>query len=80
MDKSDICGVLEAERGAGPESFTDTEGYATHSSNVLRTLGYFSLIGLHRVHVLLGDYTTALKVLDPIDLDKPGIFTKVAKP
>jgi translation initiation factor 3 subunit L len=77
VDKSEICGVLEAERN-GQDNFSEKEGYDYNSSNVLRTLGYFSLIGLHRIHVLLGDYTTALKVLDPIDLDKPGIFTKVA--
>ena len=77
VDKSDICAVLEKER-AGLDNFSEKEGYDYNSSNVLRTLGYFSLIGLHRIHVLLGDYTTALKVLDPIDLDKPGIFTKVA--
>ncbi|KAG6334199.1 hypothetical protein ID866_4884 [Astraeus odoratus] len=29
-----------------------------------RQLGYFSLIGLLRVHVLLGDFTLALKVMD----------------
>jgi len=29
-----------------------------------RHLGYFSLIGLLRVHVLLGDFTLALKVMD----------------
>jgi translation initiation factor 3 subunit L len=31
-------------------------------------LGYFSILGLVRVHVLLGDYTLALKMLDDIDL------------
>lgn len=31
-------------------------------------LGYFSILGLLRVHVLLGDYTLALKTLDDIDL------------
>jgi len=77
VDKSEIHKVLDRER-KGEESFTDREGYDYHSSNVLRTLGYFSLIGLHRVHCLLGDYTVALKVLDPIDLDKQGMFTKVA--
>ena len=33
-----------------------------------RLLGYFSLIGLLRVHVMLSDYTLALKVLDDIDV------------
>lgn len=31
-------------------------------SNVRRMLGYFSLVGLLRVHSILGDYTTAIKV------------------
>jgi translation initiation factor 3 subunit L len=72
-----MTAVLERER-AGVEAFAEKEGYDYNQSNVLRTLGYFSLIGLHRIHVLLGDYTTALQVLDPIDLDKPGMFSKVA--
>jgi len=38
-------------------------------------LGYFSIIGLMRVHCLLGDYALALAVLDPIDLNKKGLFT-----
>ena len=33
---------------------------------MLRTLGYFSLIGLLRMHTLLGDYEAALKALAPI--------------
>lgn len=31
-------------------------------------LGYFSLVGLLRVHVLLGDFTLALKVMDNVAL------------
>ena len=33
---------------------------------MLHTLGYFSLIGLLRMHTLLGDYEAALKALAPI--------------
>ena len=33
-----------------------------------RMLGYFSIIGLLRVHVLLGDFTLALKVMDNVEL------------
>lgn len=40
--------------------------------------GYFSIIGLLRVHVLLGDYTLALKMLDHIDLGKKsGLINRV---
>jgi translation initiation factor 3 subunit L len=38
-----------------------------------RMLGYFSVIGLLRVHVLLGDFTLALKVLDHIELNQKVI-------
>jgi translation initiation factor 3 subunit L len=33
-------------------------------------LGYFSIVGLLRMHCLMGDYWLALKTLDPIDLSK----------
>ncbi|KAG6376727.1 RNA polymerase I-associated factor PAF67-domain-containing protein [Boletus reticuloceps] len=33
-----------------------------------RQLGYFSLIGLLRVHVLLGDFTLALKIMEQVGL------------
>lgn len=52
--------------------FCETEGYEGHSSNVLRTIGYFSLVGLLRVHCLLGEYETALKALGPINPFKTG--------
>ena len=77
VDKSGIEDILERER-RGEEKFSDKEGYDYNSSNVLRVLGYFSLVGLCRVHCLLGDYHGALRALDPIDLEKPGLFTKVA--
>ncbi len=37
-------------------------------------LGYFSIIGLLRVHCLLGDYTLALKMMDNIELNKKVWF------
>jgi translation initiation factor 3 subunit L len=40
-------------------------------------LGYFSILGLLRVHVLLGDYTLALGMLDGINLNKKALFTRV---
>eukprot|EP01134_Creolimax_fragrantissima_P006716 CFRG6716T1 len=39
-----------------------------------RQLGYFSLIGLCRVHCILGDYYTSLKVLENVELTKKGIM------
>ncbi len=62
-----ILSAADAQR-----RFCETEGYEGHSSNVLRTMGYFSLIGLLRVHCLLGEYETALKALGPIQPFKTG--------
>ncbi|KAK0548716.1 hypothetical protein OC845_003429 [Tilletia horrida] len=43
-----------------------------------KLLGYFSTIGLLRVHVLLGDYTLALKTLDFVELNKKsGLMNRV---
>lgn len=33
-------------------------------------LGYFSIIGLLRVHSLLGDFTLALKVMENVELNQ----------
>lgn len=38
--------------------------------SLYKMLGYFSLIGLLRLHSLLGDYYQALKVLENIDFNK----------
>jgi translation initiation factor 3 subunit L len=40
-------------------------------------LGYFSIIGLLRVHCLLGDYSLALKVMDNIEMNKKALFARV---
>jgi len=40
-------------------------------------LGYFSLISLARVHVLLGDYHTALQIIEPIDPPRKGLYQKI---
>ena len=42
-----------------------------------KMLGYFSLIGLLRLHSLLGDYFQAIKVLENVELNKKVI--KVVK-
>ncbi|KAJ3005511.1 UNVERIFIED_CONTAM: hypothetical protein HDU68_004580, partial [Siphonaria sp. JEL0065] len=47
------------------------------SRPLYRMLGYFSIIGLCRVHTLLGDYTLALKALENIELNKKGLFARV---
>lgn len=42
-----------------------------------RTLGYFSIICLLRVHVLLGDFTLALKVMENVELSQKAPLTRV---
>ncbi len=42
-----------------------------------KMLGYFSIIGLLRVHCLLGDYTLALKTMENVELNKKGLFARV---
>ena len=49
--------------------------YGTRS--LYRMLGYFSIIGLLRVHCLLGDFSLALKTLDDIELNKKAMFARV---
>jgi len=47
------------------------------SKSLYRMLGYFSIIGLLRVHCLLGDFSLALKTLDDIELNKKAMFARV---
>jgi translation initiation factor 3 subunit L len=37
---------------------------------IYRMLGYFSIIGLLRVHVHLGDFTLALKVMQNVEFNQ----------
>ncbi|KAL5975939.1 hypothetical protein ACLOJK_020268 [Asimina triloba] len=77
VEKSTIIQILEQEK-EGLEQFTSTDGYDYNGgSNVLKVLGYFSMVGLLRVHCLLGDYHTGLKCLAPIDISRPGVYTNV---
>jgi len=88
ITKSDIDNTLEKE-AKGEDKFSANDGYDFDSSNVLRLLGYFSMIGLLRVHCLIGDYHGGLKVfnagssqgglltLEAADSVNSGMFTKV---
>lgn len=77
VEKSQIINILEREK-EGSEVFTQTDGYDYDGgSNVLKMLGYYSMIGLLRVHCLLGDYHTGLKCLAPIDISQQGVYTTV---
>lgn len=45
--------------------------------SMYRMLGYFAIIGLLRLHCQLGDYHLALKMMENIELNKKGLFTRV---
>jgi translation initiation factor 3 subunit L len=76
IEKSDIVQILMDEESSA--SFTATDGYDYQGgSNVLKVLGYFSIVGLLRVHCLLGDYSSGLKCLLPIDINQQGVFSSV---
>ncbi|KIM22893.1 hypothetical protein M408DRAFT_332664 [Serendipita vermifera MAFF 305830] len=68
-----LAGVKEGKTEAEIQQIAGEYG----SKPLYRMLGYFSLIGLLRVHVLLGDFTLALKVMDNIELNQKAFFTRV---
>ena len=49
--------------------------FGRHS--LYKMLGYFSLVGLLRLHSLLGDYYQAIKVLENIELNKKSLYSRV---
>jgi translation initiation factor 3 subunit L len=61
------------KRGEEPTAVAGDYG----SKPLYRMLGYFSIIGLLRVHCLLGDFSLALKTLDDIELNKKAMFARV---
>ena len=61
------------KRNEDPMAFAGEYG----SRPLYRMLGYFSIIGLLRVHCLLGDFSLALKTLDDIELNKKAMFARV---
>ncbi|TFK24101.1 eukaryotic translation initiation factor 3 subunit 6 [Coprinopsis marcescibilis] len=77
MQKSRINEYIGAQReGKSVEEINEIVGEYGQKP-LYRMLGYFSIIGLLRVHVLLGDFTLALKVLDNIELNQKSPFTRV---
>lgn len=65
VEKSNIKRQLEVYASGGdPDSVAGDFG--RHS--LYKMLGYFSLVGLLRLHSLLGDYYQAIKVLENIEL------------
>jgi len=66
-DKSEIEATLEGQLASS--SFA--------RANLYKMVGYFSLIGLLRMHCLMADYRLALQTVQRIDLSKKGLFTRV---
>ncbi|KAI5198364.1 eukaryotic translation initiation factor 3 [Aureobasidium subglaciale] len=74
IQRSQIQEQLEArKRGEDPAAYAGEYG----NRPLYQMLGYFSLIGLLRVHCLLGDFSMALKTLDNIDLNKKSMFPRI---
>ncbi|GFO02337.1 eukaryotic translation initiation factor 3 subunit l [Plakobranchus ocellatus] len=74
VDKSNINKQLEVyTSGGNPDSVAGEFGQ--HS--LYKMLGYFSLVGLLRLHSLLGDYYQALKALENIDFNKKSLYSRV---
>ncbi|KAK3997710.1 translation initiation factor 3 complex subunit L [Cladorrhinum sp. PSN332] len=74
IQKSQITEQLNAmKRNEDPALVAGIYG----GKNLYRMLGYFSIIGLLRVHCLLGDFSLALKTLDDIELNKKAMFARV---
>lgn len=74
VDISDIKKQLEAaSQGIDPQTVAGKFG----SLSFYKMLGYFSLVGLLRVHSLLGDYYQAIKVLEPIEIHKKSQYSHI---
>lgn len=74
IQRSQINEQLEAMK-RNEDPMTVAGEYGTRP--LYRMLGYFSIIGLLRVHCLLGDFSLALKTLDDIELNKKAMFARV---
>ncbi|KAL1891915.1 hypothetical protein Cpir12675_004774 [Ceratocystis pirilliformis] len=74
VQRSQMTEQLAAQR-RGEDPLTVAGEYG--SRNLYQRLGYFSIIGLLRVHCLLGDFSLALKTLDDIELNKKAMFSRV---
>ncbi|WVR06875.1 eukaryotic translation initiation factor 3 subunit L [Kwoniella sp. DSM 27419] len=77
VQKSQINEQLKAEKeGKTAEEVAEIAG-EYGSKPLYRNLGYFSLICLLRVHVLLGDPTLALQTMENVDLSGGAFLTRI---
>ena len=74
VDKSNINKQLEAYTTGGDPDAVAGE-FGRHA--LYKMMGYFSLVGLLRLHSLLGDYYQAIKVLEKIELNKKSLYSRV---
>ncbi|XP_055342848.1 eukaryotic translation initiation factor 3 subunit L-like [Paramacrobiotus metropolitanus] len=73
VEKSRIQEQLEIYNAGGdPTSKFESGSFADHP--MYKMLGYYSLISLMRLHCLLGDYYSALKVLENVELGKKHLL------
>ncbi|KAJ2005045.1 hypothetical protein GGI04_000839 [Coemansia thaxteri] len=75
IQKSSICEQLRvAQQGGDVMEAAGEFG----SRPLYKMLGYFSIVGLVRVHCMLGDYTLALQTLENIELgNSRALYTRV---
>ncbi|CAI6340422.1 unnamed protein product [Periconia digitata] len=74
IQRSQISEQLSAiKRGEDPKAYAGEYGQRP----LYQMLGYFSIVGLLRVHCLLGDFSLALKTLDDMELNKKSMFARV---
>ncbi|XP_019761835.1 eukaryotic translation initiation factor 3 subunit L [Dendroctonus ponderosae] len=74
VDKSNIKQQLEVYASGGdPDSVAGQFG----RNSLYKMLGYFSLVGLLRLHSLLGDYYQAIKVLENIEVHKKSQYAHI---
>ena len=51
--------------------------FGRHSLYNMQGYFYFSLVGLLRLHALLGDFYQSIKVLENIELNKKSLYSRV---
>jgi len=78
VEKSNINEQLKAyNEGKNQQEISEIAGEFGRCS-LYKMLGYFSLIGLLRLHSLLGDYHLALSVLEHININKgSNVYSRV---
>ncbi|GMM34818.1 hypothetical protein DASC09_021430 [Saccharomycopsis crataegensis] len=74
IGRSKIYEQLTAQRNNLPPSKISEIAGPYGSLTLYKNLGYFSIIGLLRIHTLLGDFTLALKTMEEIELSKKSNF------